>query len=65
MSWKLCGHSKAKRRRLIIRCIDFALKVIITGAVILSMLWAVGHFTAQAAPVIEDALWDTYHAIMG
>lgn len=51
---------KAKRRMIIVACIDLVLKTLFIGAAMLLMFWAVGYFVAEAAPVMENALYDVY-----
>lgn len=57
--------NKKERRELVVLCIELAIKTIIAGVVVFGTLWLAGFITAHAAPVMENVLWNAYHAIMG
>ena len=42
-AWKLCGLTKALRRRLIVKIVGFILGMIIAGAFIIGPMWVTGY----------------------
>lgn len=53
---------KRDRQQIKELLILFAIKTAMMTGVLLLMFWAVGYFTAQAAPVIGDAVNGAYEA---
>ena len=41
--WKLCGLTKALRRKLIVKIVGFILGMIIAGAFLIGPMWVTGY----------------------
>lgn len=55
---------KAKRRMIIVACIDLALKTLFIGVAMLLMLYMAAKFTDVSTPVARQWLWDLHYALM-
>ena len=55
---------KAKRRMIIVACIDLALKTLFIGAAMLLMLYMAAKFTDVSTPVAREWLWKLHSALM-
>ena len=55
---------KAKRRMIIVACIDFILKLIIGVSILFVMIYVAAKYSNLTTPIARQWLWDMHYALM-